>query len=320
MELLSMTVGLHNYLKGIKLDEFVVKVKDRSKFEGILTHLGLDSSFSLEKFVEHLLYESKLLLNKEKRKEALIILKATKPLLNLVPKYLSAFFYLTLTDSFLLASDYKGATKSVNRANSIAEELNDPRLIVRVLNLMFVVNRTVLKDKAVEFLLKSKKISEENEFYENIVFCDVNIGLMHFFKKEYSKAAEYCSYIIDLITTKKYPNNKLIMPADYFLQIFSESPELVANPKNQDMILKGVTVVLRTIKQFKSDYEATRRLSILVSFLKLSENLIERSLKEIDLFIENLPKDKRSLYYYGIANGIGNFKDYKLSLVYFVKA
>ncbi len=320
MELLSMTVGLHNYLKGIKLDEFVVNVKDRSKFEGILTHLGLDSNFSLEKFVEHLLYESKLLLNKEKRKEALIILKATKPLLNLVPKYLSAFFYLTLTDSFLLASDYKGATKSVNRANSIAEELNDPRLIVRVLNLMFVVNRTVLKDKAVEFLLKSKEISEENKFYENIVFCDVNIGLMHFFKKEYSRAAEYCSYIIDLITTKKYPNNKLIMPADYFLQIFSESPELVANPKNQDMILKGVTVVLRTIKQFKSDYEATRRLSILVSFLKLSENLIERSLKEIDLFIENLPKDKRSLYYYGIANGIGNFKDYKVSLVYFEKA
>jgi len=215
-----MTVGLHNYLKGINLDEFVVNVKDRSKFKEILTHLGLDSNFSIEKFVEHLLYESKLFLNKEKRKEALIILKATKPLLNLVPKYLSAFFYLTLTDSFLLVNDFEGATKSVNRANSIAEELNEPRLIVRVLNLMFVINRTVLKDKAVEFLLKSKEISEKNEFYENIVYCDVNIGLMHFFKKEYSKAAEYCSYVIELITTKKYPKNKLIMSADYFLQIF----------------------------------------------------------------------------------------------------
>ncbi len=315
-----MKVALHNYLKGIKIGEFVSKVKDRSSFEEILNHIGIDQNTSIERFVDLLLYESKTLLNEEKRKEATIILKATKPLLSLVPKYLSAFFYLTLTDSFLLANDYEGANKSVRRADSIAKELNDPRLEVRVLNMMFVINRTVGKDKAAEYLLKSREISEKNEFFENLVFCEVNLGLLHFFKKEYNKAAEYCESVMDIVSSKKYPKNKMIMPTDYFLQIFSESPELVANRKHHEMIKKGVKIVLQTIKQFKSDYEATRRIAILVAFLKISEDLMDSSLKEIDSFVEKLPYDKRSLYYYSIANGAANYKDFKVSLIYFEKA
>ena len=315
-----MKVALQNYLKGIDIDEFVANVKNRSKFEEILVHLGLDQNSSINQFVEHLLYESKMLLNQEKRKEVTIILRAAKPLLSLVPKYLSAFFYLTLTDSFLLANDYEGANKSVNRASSIAKELNDPRLEVRVLNMMFVINRSSGKEKAEEYLLKSKEISEKNEFNENLVFCNVNLGLLHFFKKEHNKAAEYCASVIDIAGSKKYPKNKLIMPTDYFLQIFSESPELVANKKYHEMIKKGVKIVLQTVKQFKSDYEASRRISILVSFLKLSEDLMDSSLKEIDSFVEKLPFDKRSLYYYSIANGAANYKGFKVSLIYFEKA
>jgi hypothetical protein len=315
-----MTVALHNYLKGINIDEFVSNIKDRSSFEEILNHIGLDQNTSIEKFVEHLLYESKMLLNEEKRKEATIILRATKSLLNLVPKYLSAFFYLTLTDSFLLANDYEGASRSVKRADALAKELDDPRLEIRVLNMMFVINRSVGKDKAGEFLLKSREISEKNEFFENIVFCDVNLGLLHFFKKEYSKAAEYCASVMDVVSSKKYPKSKMIMPTDYFLQIFSESPELVANRKNHEMIRKGVKIVLQTIKQFKSDYEATRRVAILVGFLKLSEELMDSSLKVIDAYVEKLPMDKRSLYYSSVANGAANYKDFNVSLIYFEKA
>ena len=169
-----MKVALQNYLKGIDIDEFVANVKNRSKFEEILVHLGLDQNSSINQFVEHLLYESKMLLNQEKRKEATIILRATKPLLSLVPKYLSAFFYLTLTDSFLLANDYEGANKSVNRASSITKELNDPRLEVRVLNMMFVINRSSGKEKAEEYLRNNidyKELFEKiTKYLENTFF------------------------------------------------------------------------------------------------------------------------------------------------------
>ena len=71
-----MKVALQNYLKGIDTNELVANVKDRSKFEEILVHLGLNQNSSIDQFVEHLLFESKMLLNQEKRKEATIVLRA----------------------------------------------------------------------------------------------------------------------------------------------------------------------------------------------------------------------------------------------------
>jgi tetratricopeptide (TPR) repeat protein len=310
-----MTVALQNYFKSVKPQEFASKVKDKDNFVKILFHLGLDTTFSVADFVVHLLNESKKLIEEEKRKEGLVILKPIKALLPQVPPELHVVFYFNLADSFLLANDYEGAKKSVDKASDIAEKIENPRLHVRVLNRYFIIHRTVGKDKAMDYLIKSREISEEHNFYDNIVFCDVNIGLIHFFKKEYNKAADQCQKVINLISETSYPNDKLLMPTDYFLQVFSENPGLAAASKYKDLILKAVPIVLRAIKQLKADYEATRRISILASILKISEELMEPALVEIDAFIEKLAINKRPMYYSSLAGGIGNYKEYLLSLI-----
>ncbi len=315
-----MTVILHNYLKSKKPQELVTLVDDANKYKEMLTRLELSTSLSIDNFVEYMLVECKKLINQEKRKEALIILKHIKPLLPKVNDRLDAFFYLTLADSFLLANDYEGAKKSVNKANSIANRLNDPRLQTRVFNMLFVIHRTIGKDKAMGYLLKSKEISEANDFYDNIVFCNVNIGLMHYFKEDFNKAADYCKEIMEVIITKPFPDNKLVMPTDYFLQVFSENPGLVAVEKYHETILKGVKVVIKTIKQFKNDFEATRRISILASFLKLSQKVVEPSLKVIDSFIDKLSNSKKSIFYSALASGISDYKDYQYALIFFERA
>ena len=315
-----MTVALHNYLKSIQPKELLVRVYDDKKFKEMLKHLELDTNFTLSNFVEHMLVESKKLINQENRKDALIILKHIKPLLSKQHESLAAFFYLTLADSFLLANDYEGAKKSVKKANAIAEKLKDPRLQVRVLNMLFVIHRTIGKDKAMDYLKKSKEISEKNELYDNLVFCNVNIGLMHYFNKEYNKAADYCTEVIDIVHSKPYPDSKLVMPTDFFLQVFSESPGLVTVEKYQNTILGGVDLVLKTIKQFKNDYEATRRLSILASFLKLSPKMAEPLLKKLDAFVEKLSNNKKSIYYAALASGISDYKDYQFALIFFERA
>ncbi|MHA1199593.1 MAG: hypothetical protein ACTSQF_09730 [Candidatus Heimdallarchaeaceae archaeon] len=315
-----MTVALHNYLKSMQPKELMARINDSKKYREMLSHLELGTGLSIDSFVEYMLVESKKLINQENRKDAVIILKHIKPLLSKVHNNLDAFFYLTLADSFLLANDYEGAKKSVNKANAIAIELNDPRLQIRVLNMLFVIHRTVGKDKAMGYLLKSKEISEANEFYDSIVFCNVNIGLMHYFKEDFSKAADYCVEIIDIINSKPYPDGKLVMPTDFFLQVFSENPGLAAVEKYQNAIVGGVKIVLRTIKQFKNDFEATRRISILASFLKLSKKIVEPLLKEIDTFIDKLSNTKKSLYYSALATGISDYKDYQYSLIFFERA
>ncbi len=315
-----MTVALHNYLKSIQPKELLARTNDSKKFTDMLTHLELSTELTVGNFVEYMIVESKKLINKENRKEALIILKHVKPLLPKVHDSLAAFFYLTLADSFMLANDYEGAKQSVNKANAIANKLNDPRLQTRVLNMLFVIHRTVGKDKAMGYLLKSKEISEANEFYDNIVFCNVNIGLMHYFNKEINKAADYCVEVIDIIHSNPYPDSKLVMPMDFFLQVFSENPELVVVDKYQNAILGGVKLVLKAINLFKNDYEATRRLSILVSFLKLSAKIVEPILKELDNFIEKLSNTKKSIYYAALASGIADYKDYQYALIFFERA
>lgn len=315
-----MTVALHNYLKSIQPKELLERINNSEKFKSMLSHLELNKNTTVEEFVEYMLVESKKLLNEENRKEALIILKCVKPLLPQVSQTLDAFFYLTLADSFLLANDYEGAKKSVNKANVIANKLDDPRLQTRVLNMLFVIHRTIGKDKAMEYLLKSKEISEANEFYDNVVFCIINIGLMHYFKEEFTKAADYCVEVVEIVQSKPYPDTKLVMPVDYFLQVFSENPGLVVVDKYHDTIINGAKLVLKTIKRFKNDYEATRRLSILLSFIKLSQKIVESIMKEIEAFIEKLSNKKKSIYYSALASGIADYKDYQYALIFFEKA
>ena len=315
-----MSVALHNFLKSQDPKEFSLRIKDQKQFQNILAHLKLDKNLSKDNFVEFMLREAKILLSSEKRKEGMIILRTVKVLLPQVSKKIHATFYLRLGDSFLLANDFEGAKKAVNKAHAIAVSEDDQYLKVRALNLLFIIHRTIGKDKALEYLLKSKELAAQNNFYEDLVFCEVNIGLVHFFKKEINKAFESCKNIVEIISNNPYPDNKLLMPADYFLQLFSDNPGLVTVPKNHETILKGISIVLKAIKALKNDHEATRRIAILTSFLKLSDKLIETSLVEIDSYVENLNNNKKALYYSAIANGILGYNESLATLVYFEKA
>ncbi|MFW9851630.1 MAG: hypothetical protein ACFFDS_01660 [Candidatus Thorarchaeota archaeon] len=315
-----MSVALHNFLKSQDPKEFSLRIKDQKQFQNILTKLKLDKNLSKDNFVELMLRETKVLFNSEKRKEGMIILKAAKALLPQVSKKIHATFYLRLGDSFLLANDFEAAKKAVNKAYSIANNENIPYLEVKALNLLFIIHRTIGKEKAMDYLLKSKEIATQNNFYEDLVFCDVNIGLMHFFKKEINKAFDSCKNIVENISENPYPDNKILMPADYILQLFSDNPGLVAVSKNHETILKGIKIILRAIKALENDYEATRRISILTSFLKLSDKLIESSLTEIDSYIENLNNNQKALYYSAIANGIIGYNESLDTLKYFEKA
>ena len=315
-----MTLLLHNYLKSTKPQTFANDAQDKSKFSKILEDLQLGKNLTMIDLVEYMLAECKKQFNLENKDEGMTILRHVKVLLPLVPKALSAFFYLALADSFLLSNDYEGAEKAVLKADVLAKKLKEPKIQIKVYNMLFVINRTIGKDKAMNFLLKSKELSEKHSLHENIVFCDVNIGLSHLFKKETSKAVEFCSNAIDIITSKPYPNEKIIMPSDFFLQLFSDNPGLAVVSKNKETILNGVSVVLRAIKFLKSDYEATRRLTILTSILKLSDSLLEPGIKKIDDFVEGLNLNKKAMYYSAIAHGIAEYKEYKLALVYFEKA
>jgi hypothetical protein len=315
-----MTALLHNYLKSTKPQTFAKNVTDKSKFTNILADLQLEKNLTLDNFVEYMLAECKKQYTLGNKDGVMIILRNVKVLLPLVPKILIAFFYFALADSFLLSNDYEGAEKAVRKAEVIAQKLKDPKIQIKVYNMQFIISRTLEKDKAMSFLLKSKELSEKNKFYENIVFCDANIGLMHLFKKEANKALEFCSNTIDIVTSKPYPNEKIILPADFFLNIFSDNPGLAVVSKNKETILKGVGVVLRAIKYLKSDYEATRRLTILANILKLSDSLLEPSIKQIDDFIEGLNRNKKALYYSATAQGVAEYKEFKLALVYFEKA
>ncbi len=195
-----MTVLLHNYLKSTKPQTFANNVKDKSKLTKILADLQLKKYLTIIDLVEYMLTECKKQYNLGNKDEVMIILRHVKVLLPLVPKTLTAFFYLALADSFLLSNDYEGAEKAVKKADALAQKLNSPAIQIKVYNMLFVINRTIGKDKAMSFLLKSKELSEKHSLHENIVFCDVNIGLVHLFKKETNKAVEFCSNIIDIIT------------------------------------------------------------------------------------------------------------------------
>ncbi|MHA1551611.1 MAG: hypothetical protein ACTSQC_06680, partial [Candidatus Heimdallarchaeaceae archaeon] len=172
-----MTVLLHNYLKSTKPQTFAKKVKDKSKLTKILADLQLEENLTIIDLVEYMLSECRKQYNLGNKDEVMIILRHVKVLLPLVPKTLTAFFYFALADSFLLSNDYEGAEKAVKKAEVIAQKLKNPKIQIKVYNMQFIISRTLEKDKAMSFLFKSKELSEKHKFYENIVFCDANIGL-----------------------------------------------------------------------------------------------------------------------------------------------
>ena len=110
------------------------------------------------------------------------------------------------------------------------------------------------------------------------------------------------------------------MPADYFMQVFSDNPGFVAQSKNKELILNGVNVVLRTLRFLKNDYEITRRISILSSLIKYSSDLVDTALIEIDQFIDELSPERKSSSYAAVASGLANYKEFQYALKYFQKA
>ncbi|MBA7519490.1 hypothetical protein ES705_11569 [subsurface metagenome] len=315
-----MSPSLHKYLKGIKISELVTQVKDKDSFQKILSDLNLDQDYTYDDLVDYFLKESKEFLNKEKRTEALIILKAVKPLLTLVSKRFYIPFYLVLTDSFMLINDFQGAEKAAKKAQTAAAKFDDPQYQIRVWNRLFIIYRTLEKDKSYQYLVQSKELAQKHDLYENIVFCEVNLGLMHLFNKDYTKAADYCSNIINILTTHPYPSNKLIMPTDFFLHLFSENPGLIVVSKYQSTIEKGVDVVLNTIQKIQDSQEAKRRLSILINILKISEKQLSVFNTKVEKLIEKLKISKQVDYYAALATGIGDYNNYSYALVYFEKA
>ena len=315
-----MSPSLHKYLKGIKISELVTQVKDEESFQKILSDLNLDQDYSYDDLVDYFLKESKEFLNKEKRTEALIILKAVKSLLTLVSKRFYIPFYLVLTDSFMLVNDFQGAEKAAKKAQTAAAIFDDPQYQIRVWNRLFMIYRTLEKDKSRQYLLQSKELAQKHDLYENIVFCDVNLGLIHLFNKDYTKAAEYCSNIINIVTTHPYPNDKLIMPTDFFLHLFSENPGLIVVSKHQSTVEKGVDVVLKTIQKIQNPQEAKRRLSILGSILKISEKQLSIFIAKVEKSIEKLKVSKQADYYAALATGMGDYNNYSYALIFLDKA
>ncbi|MHA1686646.1 MAG: hypothetical protein ACTSYD_09620 [Candidatus Heimdallarchaeaceae archaeon] len=311
---------LYNKLKNLSLSQIVDSFKTDESYNKLLSKLQLDKKTRKEDFISLLLKEIKQNIKSEKRKEAFYLLKILKKLLPFSSVKQKVEYYLQLSDYFILGNDYKGAEKAAQKAKALVSKTSDPSLHIRVLNMLFVIARTLKNDNAIEFLLKSKRLAEEHKFYDNIVFCDVNIGLIHLFKKEYTKAAEYVMKVVSIVSTHQIPKEKMIMPADFFLHVFSESPGFVKVPKYRETILNGISIVLQAIEVMKDEYYAIRRLSVLIGILLISEELVDSATKIINKFIEKCSNSLKAAYYAAIASGFSDFKGYKMAIVYFKKA
>jgi len=307
-------------LSSLSPKEVLANIQDNHAFSSALKKLGLPPSLSKDQFVEYLLNEAASLLNEEKRKEALRVLRFVKHLLSITNKRNKALFYLTLANSFITANDYVGAEKAIKKALVFIDETANASLKVKALNLQFVVARTLKKPEAEQFLVRSRDISLKHELYENVVFCEVNLGLIAFFKKDHKTAMRHLKETIRIIETYPYPKEKLIMPCDFFLQVLSENSGYVRVPKYHDIIFKGVNIVLSAIDTLESPHQGAKRLSLLVSFLKLSDDLLSKALEQIEKKIVKVRKEYRAIYYSGVASGLAEYKGYKIALNYFEKA
>jgi len=318
-EVMTVT-SLINFLKSQNPEEFKKNIQRKSFQQQIIDKLKLDKSSTLNDIANALLIEARKLLDKEDRANALLILKRVKSLLPLVDKQIYVSFYLALASSFILNNEYEGANQAAEKARKMAYALKDPKLIIKSLNMLFAIHRTIQKDKAMKYLIKSQQIAEKYNLYDNIVYTEVNIGLMHLFNRKITEAAESCKKVVDIISSHPYPNDKIHMPADFFLHLFNENQGLVVAPKYKDTVIKGIRIVLRAAKQIKNLKEKARRLSILIMLLKMSDEILEQSLKEILSFIEEQKDKEKSVLYAAVANGLGDYKGYKTALSVFHRA
>ncbi len=312
--------SLLNYLRSIDTDTFVSKIQKKEYLTQLIDKFDLDNTKTIDGFAEFMLIETRKTINAGNRTDGTKILKYVKALFPFISEEMHVSFYLALADSFLVANDYTGAFKAASKAKIIANNAQNPKLEIKALNLLFIIQRTLGKDKAINYLLKSKKLSIEVEDHENIVFCDVNIGLIHLFNKNNKKAAEYVKRVINHLTVYPYPEEKINMPADFYIQVFTENPGYITAPIYKETVRNGVEVVLRAVKHIENIQQASRRISLLISTLKLSDEILTRTLKIIERGLEEISKEKRSSYYMAIASGLGDYKDYKLALVFLEKA
>ncbi|RLC20037.1 MAG: hypothetical protein DRH56_10670 [Deltaproteobacteria bacterium] len=295
-------------------------MEDTKAFTSLLKNLSLPSNLSREQFIELVLGYAAHLLNEEKRKEALKFLRLAKTLLPYASTKNRALFYITLANSFISANDYGGAEKSLKKAKLFVDKSEDPSLRVKFLNLQFIIARTLKRPHAEQFLERSREISLKNNLYENLVFCEVNLGLIAFFKKDHSRAMEHLKRAIEVVSKHPYPKEKLIMLCDFFLQVLSENSGYVRVSKYYDLILKGADIVFSAINVLDDPHQGAKRLSLLVSFLKMSDDLLIEVLRGLESKIAKLSKNYRAIYYSGIASGLANYKNYTLALKYFDQA
>ncbi len=309
-----------NFLKSIPIEYFKNNIEKDTFRKKICKEFGLKENASVDEIANYLLVRARKLIDAEKRTDALIILKRVKAILPMVDKKIKIYFYITLANSFILANEYEGAKKAAEKARSLAQALNEPKLIIQSLNILFAIYRTIEKDKAIKYLLKSQQIAEQNNIYENIVYTEVNIGLIHLFNHKITEAADSCKKVVEVLLKHPYPNNKIHMPADFFLHLFNENNGLIVSPKYKETFVKGVDIVIRALKQMNNVSEKARRLSILLMSLKISDEIIDKVLDKILTFVEEEKVEDQAMLYAAIANGLGDYNGYKRSLSIFQRA
>ncbi|UJG40554.1 MAG: hypothetical protein K9W45_12060 [Candidatus Heimdallarchaeum aukensis] len=308
------------YIGAFSVDELKEIVVDNKKRKQLLSDLEIEREMDISSFVDFLLSETYELLLEEKRSQALILLKRIKPLIPLSSRENYVRFYLNLANSFMINNEYEGARKAAEKAKNMAYKINNPELIVKSLNLLFAIYRTLEKDKALEYLIKSKQIAEKNNMVENLVYTEVNIGLMHMFNKKINDAADSCKKVIEIVKDNAYSSTKLHMASDFFLHLFSENQGLIVAPKYKSMVVDGVNLVLRTLSKVKNPNEIAKRLSILTMMSKISDEQVERILPLLLDFVKQHKTTKKSILYAAIANGLGDYKGYSKALSIFPEA
>ncbi len=310
-----------NILRTYDAKNFSTILKNKQSYQTLLKSLKLKENTSLIDFTTSLLTVCRELLNEEKRKDAVTILKFIKPLLPSSSTETQISFYLAVTDSFVMNNEYDGGKQAAIKALNIAQKIKNADLEIKAINRLFIIERTLgEKEVALEYLKKSKKLAEEINNKENIVFCEINSGLIHFFDKDYKKAADYCITVIEQASSASYPVNKLNMVMDYFIQVFTENQGLIIVDKYKETIRKGVSLVLKALKEVANVMEAMHRLMLVIALIKISDELLLPSLKEVENQINTFGEEKRALYLSAVARGLGDYDQYKTALMYYEKA
>jgi signal transduction histidine kinase/DNA-binding response OmpR family regulator len=98
-----------------------------------------------------------------------------------------AYFYLSFYD--YLSGNLEGELYNMKSAIPYAEKMNNPRFQVdSYLRLNSVFNRKGVKDSSIYYLNKSIKIAEENDFEDQVAFCNLELGNIYLASNENDKA------------------------------------------------------------------------------------------------------------------------------------